>query len=212
MNPIVERIKKLLALASSPVEAEATAAYKKAQALIAQYSVDLSQENKVEEIQEIPYTLKIKESPGLRDELPWIAHAVVMPFGVYIIMNRTGIKFVGFKTNLIVAEHALDCILAQCAIDHKIGYRKERSITFSPMFWKGVRESLEKRFGPKESNEVGLVVYDPIRNYMNRFQGVGYHSKTASNTLSGREAGREAGTNAQIRPGVQTGNSGRLLC
>jgi hypothetical protein len=215
-DKVIDKIKKLLELAASPVEAEAKLAYQKAQALMAQYSVSINNEEaKPEDIVTQEYVLKVPKSSGLLDNLVFIAQAVGKPFGVYVVIHSTmgvvtKVKLVGFKTNVILVDYALDCILTQCVIDFRAAYAQERSISFAPNFWRGVVEALTARFAQSESSEAGLVVYDPVKEFMKKFQSTSL-SGTFANSNSGKVAGFEAGSKATIRPAVGGQNTGKLL-
>jgi hypothetical protein len=217
---IIDKIKKLLELAASPNENEAKLAYNRAKDLMAKYSVSLADtENRLQEILQEIYTVPPAVSPILYEHLPYIIMEISRPFGVFVLVfgawyKRSdlsgGIKLVGFKTNIEVAKHAVDCILNQCIADYRAEYRKQRSVSFAPAFWKGVASALQDRFKQDESSETGLVVYDPVRQFMNKFVA-SQHMMGGSNLDDAFNAGKQSATNAQIRPGVQSNFTGGLL-
>jgi hypothetical protein len=211
---VIEKIKKLLELAASPNENEAQLAYRRAQDLMVKYCVSLRDtEEKPETIVQIPYELKIKKVSGLQDVLPFVALAVGKQFGVYVLVQKFDqpILLVGFPTNITVVAHALDCILNQCMIDFRKGFAEYRSVSFAPAFWKGVQSALKRRFEQKEVSETGLVVYDPVKKYMEQFKASRPWGSVDAASEAGAQAGFAAGTSAQIRPGVNANYGGKLL-
>jgi hypothetical protein len=215
---IFERVKKLLELSASANEHEAALAYKRAQEIIAKYSLDMSRELKVETIVEKFYELKIKETMGLKEKLPFILDIVARPFGVHTLISARyedgqkipAIKLVGFETNVDIAAYTVDCILNQCLIDYRQGYSRERSIIFGHNFWTGVVHALSERFKQPEEQAPGLVVYDKVREYMEKYPMA---TVEGTNVIghSGVSEGIQSGKNAQIRPGVRANNGGKLL-
>jgi hypothetical protein len=211
---IIEKIKKLLELAASPVEAEARLAKKRAEELIAKYSIKLVEESdKPLEILHVPYELKIKNPPtGLREILAHLALAVGRQFGVYPLLNddRKSFKLVGFETNIKLVDYAIDCVVNQGMADFRAGYAKARSMAFAPEFWQGFLLGLSEKFKSDNSQEQGLVVYDPVKDHMKQF-GTATTTFTKSDLLEGQHAGRQSGANVQIRKGVDTSYQGRFL-
>lgn len=214
---IIEKIKKLLELAASPNENEARLAYNRAKDLMAKYSVDITAEDtKSKEIVELVYIPDFKSPNSLWDYMPQIALAIVKPFGVFVLMhnwankNSRKMKFVGFKTNIEVAEHAVDCIVNQCLADFRLKFAEERSMAFAPAFWSGVARALTARFAQSSVNETGLVVYDPVKKFMEKYKPAEFLGAN-SNAENAARAGFESGNSAQIRSGITTGNQGKLL-
>jgi hypothetical protein len=210
---IIEKIKKLLELAASPVEAEARLAKKRAEELIAKYSIKLVEESdKPLEILHVPYELKIKNPPtGLREILGHLALAVGQQFGVYVLVSKDrSIRLVGFETNIKLVDYAIDCVVNQGMADFRVGYAKARSMAFAPEFWQGFLLGVHEKFKSDNSQEQGLVVYDPVKDHMKQFQ-TATTTFTKSDLLEGQHAGRQSGSNVQIRKGVQTSFEGRFL-
>ena len=99
-DKIIEKIKKLLALAgNNPSEQEAQAAYAKAQALMAQYSIELSEESGEEvEIVAMPCTHSGNE--GYRKPL---AVVIASNFRVKVFMTGNTVTFFGTKMDVEIA-------------------------------------------------------------------------------------------------------------
>lgn len=215
----VERIKKLLELAASPVESEARLAFEKAQELMAKYSLresDWKSDSVPEAIVRHEYVLKVKPSTPLIDQLPFIAQAIGQPFGVYVLVRASERKvlLVGFSTNCTLVEYAIDCVLTQCMFDYREQFAKQRSIAFAPEFWRGVSLALSARFSApasQDSKETALAVYDRVKKFMEQFKGSANWGNSQSDLAGGFTAGQAAGQNAQIRPALQTQSGGKLL-
>lgn len=119
-DKIVEKIKKLLALAgNNPSEQEAQAAYAKAQALMAQYSIELSEESG-EEIEIIAMQVHHKDNCGYRKPL---AVVIANNFRVKVFMTGNTVTFFGTKMDVEIAkeifEHAYNYA-------YKRGFKLER--------------------------------------------------------------------------------------
>lgn len=224
-DTLVERVKKLLSLASSPNENEAKLAMQKAQELIAKYCIDLSDTNNVEDIIEEPYECPVK-SPALQEHLPYISFTIAGIFSctslikgssfTQAILRSKQIFLVGYKTNILITKHALDSILNQLNAEFKRQYKIEKSIGFSTAFWLGARDQICKRFKPESKvgkEGTGIVLYDKVKDYINtKYPNLGiYKGESHSNYKEGIAAGIKAGDEVSIRPGVQIGNQGKLL-
>lgn len=216
MSPIFEKVKKLLELAASPNEHEARLAFLKAQELIAKHSLNMAENNNTEGIVEREYTLKIPPSSGFMETFPEIAHAISQPFGVYILVSArkrsapNKIELVGFPTNTQVAEYAIDCVLNQCFSDLHAAYKENPSLGFAHNFWKGVSKALNLRFRVDSINEKGLIIYDKVKQYMDKFPSTNF-LRTQVDGKSGLEEGLRSGESAQLRPGIVSTQSGKLL-
>ena len=216
MSPIFEKVKKLLELAASPNEHEARLAFLKAQELIAKHSLNMAENNNTEGIVEREYTLKIPPSSGFIETFPEIAHTISQPFGVYILVSFRNrhipykIKLVGFPTNTQVAEYTIDCVLNQCFSDLSCGLQRKSLLGFAHNFWKGVSKALNLRFRVDSINEKGIIVYDRVKQYMDRFSSYNF-LRTQVDGKSGLEEGLRSGESAQLRPGIVSTQSGKLL-
>lgn len=211
---IKEQIRKLLALTASPNVNEASLAMKRAKELMIKYCIEADQLNPAEvEIIEKEYspTFLAKGGLGLFNKFPSIAEQISFQFGCHILICHYGsnnpFKIVGFPTNIEMSEYAIDAIINQCLIDYRRGYLQNRSLTFSDAFWTGVLRGLHEKF--EKPNEVGLVIYDRIKDYMSKFGAVSIPSSFQGNT-NAVELGQRSGKEAQIYKGVTT-SKGNLL-
>lgn len=99
-DKIVEKIKKLLALAgNNPSEQEAQAAYAKAQALMAQYSIELSEESG-EEVEIVAMPCVHSGNEGYRKPL---AVVIADNFRVKVFMSGNTVMFFGAKMDVEIA-------------------------------------------------------------------------------------------------------------
>lgn len=210
---IIDRIKKLLELASSPNENESKLAMEQAQKLMERYSISSIETEgasaKTIERSEYQLPIGIPRSPALLRQLPIIADCIGNIFGCFASMTPTATYLNGFFANVRMTSYALDCILNQAQVEYREGYKKAKSITFSHGFWEGFTRRLRERF--TQLAEVGnaLVVYDPI-------QAAKANLKTALiKGISASEAAYTHGANVadsvQIRKPIAHGDSGKLL-
>ena len=213
---LISQIKKLLALAGSPNKHEAALAYNRAKELMARHCIASLGIDTPEEVIQAPYCTSIR-STGLVDNLPYIAVSVGKPFGVYVLMstwrgkgNPGYLNLVGFKTNIELVSYALDCILNQCLVDFKTEYKLRRSTAFGAGFWAGVTQAMSKRFAQvEESQSEALVVYDPVKRFMDKFTG--HADLKGGDSTFGQQAGFGAGMGAALNVGLSSGNQGNLL-
>ena len=206
---VTEQIKKLLALASSPNEHEARLAMQRAQELMRRYSVSII-DDPLEVIVEVPYVSKVK-SVGISKVLPEICYVISKVFDCsslyFPLLNK--ITIVGFKTNCLIVEHALDCILNQGIADFRQEYKMQRSLAFSEGFWVGFLDAIQRKFQQPNVEGEGLVIYDKVKEYLSKYK-YGVFSAQRVNSF-GAERGRVSGANVSIRPGVQPSVGGKLL-
>lgn len=219
---IIERIKKLLELASSPNENEARRAMELAQLLMEKYSIsyaDTNQEEAKPNIITKPYINEFAFSkPGIFEHIPAMMAIIPPIFGVFGIVNLSGslsrrvkgFQLVGFPSNIEIAAYALDSLIAQGILDAKREYKKFRTITFGQSFWSGFTQGLNQKFNPYYEIGKGLVVYDPVKQWMaDNIKGT-----FALNYTDGiaKETGIKSGLRAEIRQGLnQSKNEGKLI-
>ena len=219
-DKIIEKIKKLLELATSPNEHEAKRAMEMAQKLMIQYNLsftDLDSGTGPEKIEQTEYFNENFNRLGVREQLPRIVKTIGRIFGCFALYGRKGtgvisqVLLYGYSTNLKIAEYALDSIFAQGALDLKVAMKKSRSAMIGLEFWDGFAYGLQRKFEQFSSVEQNgaLTVYDPVKNFVNSISGGTF--KLSSYSGSGREAGIESGMKAEIRPGLDSKSGGKLL-
>ena len=199
---LIEKIKKLLALSSSPNENEAALALQMAKNLMKQYNITLADDNP---IIEATYNSPFK-SVGLNDVLPNIACIVAGIFDGYALTsNSEDVRLFSYKSNCEVIKHGIDCILNQLYADFKIAYAKQKSISFSYGFWKGALKGLNSRYAKEMS------ISTDITHKLNlQYPNLGYYENTVDSE-TGQDIGLESGKNAQLRRGVSNSSFGGFL-
>ena len=215
---LIDKIKKLLALSSSPIKAESELALQRAKELMEQYGIISLTDDKKEAIVERLYEYPAgKLNRDFQYNLVSIASSISQMFNCIVLIRADKPCVIGLETNVEVAFHALDCILHSLWYDYRVARRANPSLAFSTSFWEGASEGIRTKFRPCESNprsQTGLVIYDQVNEYIReKYPKLGAWSahQNTTNAKQGFSAGQSAGAAAQIRPGVTTGNTGRLL-
>jgi Protein of unknown function (DUF2786)/SprT-like family len=219
---VLDRIRKLLALAESPNEHEAQAAMNAAQRLMLKYNID-----SVSKRTSAGYSFRqIGEPTGRTEEARRIlARILTEHFFVEIIWvtvwrvfeGRSGgvIEACGTTENLEMAEyvykylmHTADALWVLHKRHHRITSDRDRR-AYRAGVMAGFNEKL--RTEQKANQEKGLVwVGDPELHsyYRKRFPRVSMVRSAGSGWSDAREHGREAGRNIVLHKGVQSGSSG----
>jgi len=214
---IIEKIKKLLELTTSDNENEASHAMETAKRLMLKYSLNETnflETNSVPEIIESQYSSSYFQKPGLKESMPRILAVIAPIFGcqAFVRVDISGFKsyhLLGFKTNIEITKFALDSLLAQGNIDARREYRKFRTVTFGLSFWRGFADGLKVKFAKEKSNEIGLELYDKVKEKLDSITTGTID--TAKEDGVARESGFQSGISSQIRSGINTSNSGKLL-
>jgi len=208
----LKQIEKLLALSTSPNEHEAQLAMQRAKQLL--FKLNLKEfpkhETLVDEIEVIPITCKVS-CTGASIYFLHIATTIGKIFNCTTVSNETGyVAFVGFPSAIKIATYATDSILAQGQADFRKGYRKKRSLVFSNSFWYGYMKAIRKKF-TKEAEQVkeGIILYDAVAKYCERFGS--RPTIIIRDESCGYSAGTKSGEQAEIRPGINVQNGGKLL-
>lgn len=197
---LFEKVKKLLELSASPNEHEAALAFQRAQAIIQKYSLNMGRPDVKPSIEHLKITAP--KNPSLRKIFPYICQYVGRPYGVYVLVNNdNNVDLVGFPTNNKIAEYAILCIVNWGLIDYRAAYAKIRTISFGESFWQGFLEGVRKRFTITEEQKPGLIVYDPVANYMKQFTG--FYKPDIMQDTRFTQLGETSATHAPINPGVQ---------
>lgn len=134
---LIEKINKLLALADTSrnnSEAEAQAAYAKAQALIAEYNLNMDELNEdKEQIVLMPATHSNNE--GYRTRL---AMVLAQNFRCRVIMVGNRVNFIGYKTD---AEVCVKVFNSAYRLSHNKGLKLERQARKAGLSTRGVANS-----------------------------------------------------------------------
>lgn len=168
----VEKIKKLISLATSSNEHEAKLALEQAQKLIQKYNVDNEslldvppEETKVI-IQES--TVQLRISNAAIKYIPLIGGAIAKLFGsfyIYTISQELNFKLVGYPTNNEIVLYTLEAVLNQGNFLYKEAYRntKDVGLNFSDGFWNGFAEAFVRKFASLRQETYGLIIYDKVK-------------------------------------------------
>lgn len=99
-NPIIEKIRKLLALAGSPNEHEAALALQRAQELMARYNIEYA------DLKESEFQIDVTAVKQLPFGYRFIYRILEEYFSVRMIVDHSrGIIFVGTPTNILIGNH-----------------------------------------------------------------------------------------------------------
>lgn len=143
---VVDKIKKLLALATSPVEAEAALAMQRVQELLASYSLTLEECQRVK-IERISYNPTYKLVPGLVEAIPTIAHVIAPIFRCISVNTRLEtMAMFGTAVDLEVLQYTIEALINQAIPLYREGYAKERSASFGHTFWNAFANQLYARY------------------------------------------------------------------
>jgi Protein of unknown function (DUF2786) len=223
-NKVIERIKKLLELTTSPNEAEAKLAMEQAQKLMAKHSIDvadLKEHAAGPEIIRSEYWNEAFNRFGVWDAMTQILITIPPIFGVYCVVSHMKhlsptqkdrskrFDLVGFSANIEITRFALDSLLAQGLADARSEYKKYRTVGFGQSFWSGFASAIAQKFGPAKETSKGIIVYDKVRNYINSIASGSYESKSFSGEAY--SSGHSAGMKAELRKGLESKNTGKLL-
>jgi len=197
---LINKINKLLALADTSrnnSEAEAQAAYAKAQALIAEYNLNMDELNEdKEQIVLMPATHSNNE--GYRTRL---AMVLAQNFRCRVIMVGNRVNFIGYKTD---AEVCVKVFNSAYRLSHNKGLKLEREARKTGLSTRGVANSYWIGFcnGLKEvldeqCRALMIIVPDEVNKelkeraggtYRGGMRNTGMHSEQY---MQGRQDGRD---------------------
>lgn len=219
-SKIIEKIKKLLELASNANEndAERSLAMQRAQDMmlkhaIAENEISLQDAKELEIIREDYHNDIIFTKQGVQPVFPAIMAIIAPLFGCqglqYMDKNGAVTKYgiVGFKHNVEVVKYAVDSILQQGLLAAREAYKIHRTITFGNSFWSGYAMGLTEKFSENVKRAEGIELYDRVKNSLKGLD------KTEGQFTQGiaNKIGKQAGLNAEIRKPIEEKKSGVLL-
>lgn len=210
-----DKIKKLLDLAGSPNENEAKLALNKARELMAKYCITITEEIKEPQkvISEV-YIPPIRVTSYNFKYCTTIINILSKHFGVFIVIfDDIETRVYGFERSIKLAKYGFDSILNQLNIAFKIGYAKERSLTYSEAFWYGAMKGIARKFTlKKEDQSSAMQVYDPIYAELQKMKLGSYRPEFNPASISGQIQGEQAGSEASFYQGLnQRTERGNLL-
>lgn len=217
---IIEKVKKLLALASDPSAApnEAETASRQAASLMAKYNIDLAALSQAE--LEAEWDITELGMPGCRPgkkdpkEVPaWIG---IMAFGVKVytrtrVVSRGGyVLYRGPRQDVELAQWMLKALI-------DLAYKQSKASTDPSAFRNGFASAIQKRLkamaaerdqADQEAGSTALVVVDRLKAKLDELYG--YEKTTTSRTRSSAE-GHAAGAAAHIPTNTPLNNGPRRV-
>lgn len=216
MEKIIDRIRKLFALAESPNEAEAISAMEKAHALLLQYNLTLNDINKEQktDIQEIVFA-EVGRIRGWKKLLIYyVTKANYCSFftSVYHGSYKNGIEgkqvinIVGRNANIISAKEMLEYIfesIERLAKNKKHNEKESYKIGFTESICIRLKEIWENEHKKIETCTALIIVDDELKRYMNQKnllskQNQAPKVKDENGYVQGREDGNNFSLNGQI--------------
>lgn len=213
MQTIIERIKKLLSLATSDNENEARLAATMANELLTKHNLNMSVTQSHEYCRE---TMDIKSRANPADK--FVNTLLGKFFFVTIVKSKTiastSYIILGTRENVEIALYVYDFLIRAFASSFKASKlpAKDRS-GFYYGVWQGLCEQLETN-RTKVQNEMGLVVVPDagLKAYVHeQFNVVKQRSHTVKISQGVVAAGQAEGRNMRISRGISGSNNGLRL-
>jgi hypothetical protein len=215
-DKIIDRIRKLFALAESPNEAEAMSAMEKAHALLLQYNLTVSdlKEEKVTEINEMVFCEAGKMRAWKKVLIYYVTKAnycasyteVTRGSYKYDVKGKQVIKIVGREANVISAKDMLEYIFESIErlsrnIDHDM--KESYKTGFSEALCKRLKE-IHKAEEEKVETCTALTVIDSeLKNHMDqknlRNSTIKQNIKDAQGYMRGQMDGSSFSLNKQVK-------------
>lgn len=224
MKPeIIEKIKKLLALATSSNENEAKLAAAKAQELLVAHNLDMQTVNLSDNSYDHDILFEVSKSNAEYKYVSWLINKY---FFVMTIQTQFGHKriyrVVGEKANIEIASYMSEFFFRafrECFVQYRKdnGVPLEAKADFYFGFYEGIKTQLEASRKKVEDSKGLVVIKDPkIREYAISAIGPIASVKTSVSTRgydSVREAGFEKGRELNISRGIggPSIKSGKLI-
>ena len=220
---VLEKVRKLKALSSSPFEAESQAALRKVRQLMASYAID--EDEKEEEC--IYCTDLFTSASRMSYSCQIIARLAAMQTGAFIVQVRSGsstsLRAYGSKAELEVTSYLADVL--EGAVRKELAKRRRENpslyygVTGSNSFYLGVYEALKNRFESsgreEESAEMALVMIRDenerlVRDFV--FSGTSLVKRKTSHrySQSARDGGRDFGSHLRINPALRKASAEKL--
>ena len=218
---MVEKLRKLLALAASPVEAEAKLAMQKASEIMAKYSLDLSMldsEKKPKRGDLATIVVKPYDGSPAGYWEAYLAAAVGKAFDCQTLLHGWGrrdesngqFSFIGFKKDLEMAEYYHSFLRRSIYMKSRKEYDREKDRTayalgFVQVIGVRLAEMLRQRneAASNECRDLIVVKADAVREYMKElYPKLGTGKQVQIGNRSAWDRGREDGKNARLNTGI----------
>lgn len=201
MNAMLEKVKKLMALAgNNPSEEEAKAAMMKANALIAKYNLDLSQDTGVK----VEYGLVAATHSNNEGYRTSLAMVLADSFRCKCIMIGNKVHFFGRKQD---AEACVEVFNYVYRVSHNIGLKLERQARkagenthgVANSYWRGFVVGIRDQLG-EQCKALAVVVPQDVKDeFGKKFPNLGKYAGGMRNTgldmgayNKGKEDGRHS--------------------
>jgi hypothetical protein len=230
---IIERIHKLLALATSDNENEAAIAASKAQTMLMEYNISEEELNKFSNKEAEKVIETYMDGKNKYNRVAWqniLATAVARANLCRLLTSGTGQIWIGKPTNIEVAHYIYEnlvrdlmriCDLTWDLVNERQMFEPKWSRvhgkTWKNNFYHGANQSISERLTTnlrqlKEAQPPinALVVNNDveIKEYLNiRYPHLSSTSYTLNRNTSGFEAGKSAGRSVSFRSGIGAGGS-----
>lgn len=205
-----EKVKKLLALSSSPNSHEAALAYEKAQALIDQYNLELKEKALYVRTE---YKCPIYIDKGLAERLHFLCGLICPIFGSFCVLETISGKytFVGTELSNKISTYAMDSLLNNASITFRREFSKNRSISFPFAFWEGFYQGLALNF--QEKFMEGCEKYRAVYEWLQKNYHLVTDSTAITSSINGVAAaiGLQEGRTAELRSGAGVSQQTELL-
>lgn len=220
---VIDKVRKLKSLSSSPFEAESQAAMRKVRQLVVQYSLEEAEEDDEESICWCDLYQSSRRIASSRQRLCQMA---ALQTGVYLVQTRTvdtvGIRAYGRRGELEVASYLVDVLHSTIEQELKDRRRREpdkfRGVTGTNSFYDGVYTALRQRKEAEAGDDVGYALSVVERDNERLTRTLVYRDrKLVTRRTRHRyepgtfEDGREFGHSIQIRKGVSKDRADTLL-
>ena len=218
---VIDKVRKLKSLSSSPFEAESQAAMRKVRQLVVQYSLEEAEEDDEESI---CWCDLYQSSHRIASSRQRLCQMAALQTGVYLVQTRTvdtvGIRAYGRRGELEVASYLVDVLHSTIEQELKDRRRREpdryRGVTGTNSFYDGVYTAQRKE--AEAGDDVGYALSVVERDNERLTRTLVYRDRklvtrrTRHRYAPGAfEDGREFGCSIQIRKGVSKDRADKLL-
>jgi len=225
---ILAKIHKLLALATSDNENEAAVAASKAQSLLIQHNISEDELENFNSVKSEKVVQVRTAGKNARNRSAWygtLAHIVAKANLCNLLIDGSGLIWIGKKTNIEVAEYIFDNLARDLTrisdmvfkqYQRENPYNSTHGKTWKNNFYHGANQSIRERLNAnlrqlKEADKINaLVVRSDIEleEYMKvHYPRLTYVRTSYSSSRSGFEAGKAAGRAIGFRSGIGAGGS-----
>lgn len=204
----IEKIKKLLALSTSPNEHEAAIAFEKAQAMMKEFLVqDADIKQREEQIISIRRPLLHYKLYRAYSGVYYIFSTVSIKFNCQAIVhpNSATVEIFGYETDVELATYLCDSIINQGKQDYKASLARY-GLHSGPSFWTGLARAIYVRIGGDSKVEgEGLILYNKVSEHLYNLFGDLKESQKDTEILNQNiyNEGKRAGEKVSLGAGIK---------